>query len=127
MKKLSTILLLVLLFSCDTATVPKPDRLIDEDKMVDILYDLSVLDAVRSQKPYMLTKENIDPNTYIYSKYKIDSVQFAQSNKYYASQINLYKKMYGRVGKRLKQQISDLDSVSKIGSANKKPKNEILH
>ena len=50
MKK--TIALLCLLFSiysCTNAIVEKPKNLIEKDKMIDILYDLSLLDAIKSQ------------------------------------------------------------------------------
>jgi len=69
--------------------------------MVDIIYDLAVLDAVRSQKPLVLENNSINPDKYIYKKYNIDSIQFAKSNQYYASDLKEYKKMYEEVAKRL--------------------------
>lgn len=81
--------------------VEKPDNLIEKQKMIDIFYDLALLDAVRSQKPVLLENNSINPDKYIYKKYKIDSLQFAKSNQYYASDIAAYKKMYEEVAKRL--------------------------
>jgi len=109
MKKLTAFLCLLIVLGCGDTAVEKPERLIDEEVMIDILYDLAILDAMRTQKPLSLTMNNIDPDKYIYKKYKIDSLQFAQSNRYYASEIKSYKKMYERVQKRLQNQSEALD------------------
>lgn len=102
------IIVLFILFSivigCQDAAVPKPDNLIDEDVLVSILYDLSLLEAIKSQNPAVLETNNINSNTYIYKKYKIDSLQFAQSNKYYASDIKKYKAIVENVNKRIEEQ-----------------------
>jgi hypothetical protein len=93
--------ILLLAASCGKSVVEKPDNLIEEDKMVDIIYDLSVMEAIKSQAPIELENSHINPSTYVYKKYKIDSIQFAQSNKYYSSDLRNYKKMYEKVAKRL--------------------------
>ncbi|MCF6129255.1 DUF4296 domain-containing protein [Flavobacterium sp. AS60] len=92
--------LMVLFFGCNSNSVEKPKNLIGKDKMVDILYDISLLEAIKMQNINggMTAKMG---NDYIYKKYKIDSIQFANSNKYYASDIAEYKKMFERVKERL--------------------------
>ena len=83
------------LVACNTA-VEKPKNLIEKDKMVDILYDMSLLEAIKSQNiGGGIT--NTKANEYIYKKYKIDSIQLAKSNKYYASDLEEYKKMFEKV------------------------------
>ena len=116
------ILLIVIAFiicaSCRKQVVAKPDNLIPESQMVDIIYDLSLLEAIRTQRPMSLDRHNLDPRTYIYNKYKIDSVQFAQSNKFYAGDVGRYKRIYEAVDKRLethKQRIDD--QLKKSGQA----------
>lgn len=113
MRTISVFLAFLLLVSCNDSAIQKPDKLIDEDVMVDIFYDLALLEAIKSQNPGSLDKNNIVPSTYIYKKYKIDSLQFAQSNRYYATEIKTYKRMYWRVSKRLERQQSALDSLRK--------------
>lgn len=108
--RMFTAIVLLLMFGCSDAPVDKPDKLISEDLMVDIFYDLSILDAMRTQKPLSLREHDIDPDKYIYDKFKIDSLQFAQSNRYYASQIDTYKKMYERVKARLDAATKERDS-----------------
>jgi hypothetical protein len=104
MRKISFLFgLLFLAFGCGNSAVRKPDNLIDEGKMVEIIYDLSLLEAIKSQKPIVLETSQVNPNTYIYKKYKIDSVQFAKSNAYYASDIKAYKEIYEKVSKRLEE------------------------
>ncbi len=114
MKKAIVFLLgLMVVFACQNTVVEKPDNLIDKDMMVDIIYDLSLLEAIRSSNYGSLESRKIDPTTYIYKKYKIDSLQFAKSDRYYASDIDVYSGIYDRVSKRLENNRNAIDSVSK--------------
>ena len=79
--------------------------MIDEEVMVDIMYDVSVLEAMKSQKAVVLEANKINPNTYIYKKYKIDRLQFANSDKFYASDIKKYKAIFEKVNKRMEEEI----------------------
>ena len=104
MKKGVFLIFIVLVFGCNSSSVEKPINLIDKDKMVEILYDISLLEAIKTQ--------NINGgisvktgNDFIYKKYKIDSIQFAKSNKYYASDIEDYKKMFETVKEKLNAEI----------------------
>ena len=97
------------LASCKKEVVKKPDNLIPEDKMVDIIYDLAILEAIRTQKPMSIEQNNLDPRTYVYRKYQIDSVQFAASNKFYAGDVGRYKRIYETVDKRLETQKAEID------------------
>ena len=104
MKKIILILSLVLfLASCNHNAVEKPENLIEEEVMTNILYDLSILEAMKSQNPYAPQNQSMNPKDYIFKKYKIDSLQFATSNRYYVSQIEAYKKMYDLVNERLEK------------------------
>ena len=106
MKKIGAFFLLfAILISCQKPAVPKPDNLIDEDVMVDIMFDISILEAMKSQKGDVLEANAINPNTYIFKKYKIDSLQFANSDKFYASDIKKYKGIFDKVNKRIEEKI----------------------
>lgn len=108
---------LFLSVGCGKSVVEKPDNLIEEGKMVDIIYDLSLLESIKSQKPIVLEENHINPNTYIYKKYKIDSLQFAKSNQYYSSDLGNYKKIYEKVAKRLEEanKAADLQTTKNGG------------
>lgn len=113
MKKLATLFLLfAILISCQKRAVSKPDNLIDEEVMVDIMYDVSVLEAMKSQKAFVLEANKINPNTYIYKKYKIDSLQFANSDKFYASDIKKYKEIFDKVNKRMEEKMEGLKKAT---------------
>lgn len=107
------ILISIFVFSCGS-DIEKPDNLIAEDDMVKIFYDLAILDAMKSHNPLSLETYGVQPDRYIYKKYSIDSLQFATSNKYYASNIQKYKSMYSQVNDRLKSEKAKIDDVLKI-------------
>lgn len=103
-----------ILMSCNKEVVKKPDNLIEQDKMVDVMYDLTLLSAIKIQNSSLPNAEAINSNEYIYKKYKIDSLQFVQSNIYYASDSKEYKKMIEEIKKRLDKKKSLADSIVKI-------------
>ena len=51
---------------------------------------------------------------FILKKYKVDSLQFAQSNMYYAADYDNYKDMFDQIGKRLAVEQRAVDSIVKI-------------
>jgi hypothetical protein len=85
------------LFSCGNKELEKPEKLIDQETMEKIIYDLAMLQAIKGHDATLLPKNSINPKTYIYQKYKVDSTQFAESNAYYSSDITLYKTMFDNV------------------------------
>lgn len=101
----------LILLSCQQNAVDKPDNLIEEDTMEDILYDLAILDAIKTNKPASLDKKNITASTYVYNKYNIDSLQFVSSNHYYAADVHNYLKMYQRIEERLATEKTKIDTV----------------
>lgn len=115
MKKYMVVLLMAFLFaSCKEEVIKKPENLIEKEKMMDIIYDLSLLQAIRGADQKVLDSNKINPNTYIYKKYKIDSLQFAKSDQYYAAEdIKHYKKMYEKVIERLKKNKILADTLAK--------------
>ena len=106
-KLLLPFLVLFLIVSCKESVVPKPDKLIDENQMVDIIYDLSLLDAMKSQNSVQL--KYLTSTEFLKKKYQIDSVTFAKNSQYYASDIANYKKMYEKVKVRLNEESQKLN------------------
>lgn len=115
MKKIILLGMMVLFFGCNSNSVEKPNNLIGKDKMVDILYDISLLEAIKTQNINggITVKTG---NDFIYKKHKIDSVQFAKSNKYYASDVEAYKKLFEKVKERLNKEILKTDGGLKKNS-----------
>jgi hypothetical protein len=88
--------------------------------MVNIMYDLSLLEAVKYQNPAVLDSNQIRPKQFIYKKYKIDSLQLAQNNLYYASDYKAYKIMFDEVVKRV--ELNKKKAKAKIKQEEKKNK-----
>lgn len=119
MKKfLLPITVVVVLFSCKKANViPKPDDLISEKKMIEVLYDLQLLNAARSNTPELIEENDILPEAYLYKKHDIDSLQFAQSSLYYASKVEEMIAIYEEVNQRLETKKTELDEERKAAAA----------
>ncbi len=110
MKKIALLVSLIFcISSCINETIKAPKKIIERDQMIEILYDLSVLEALKSQtmggqttypKPFELIKE----------KYKIDSLTFVQNTQFYASDLEDYKKLYAEVKKKLDAESAKLDN-----------------
>lgn len=89
---------LVILLSCNSVGKPKkPDNLIAPDKMANIMHDLYILNGARGINRKILELNGVPPLVYIYDKYDIDSLQFAESNTYYAYDIETYKAIIEKV------------------------------
>jgi Domain of unknown function (DUF4296) len=114
MKKIIVfVLVLATLMSCKKEIIKKPKRFIEKGVMVNIMYDLSLFDAIKYQSPATLDSAKITPTQYIYRKYKVDSLQFAQNNKYYAADFKEYKKMYDEIASRVEKNKTNLEAKIK--------------
>ena len=66
MKQLFYLLFIVTAISCSKNPVKKPERLLEEEVMVDIIYDISLLQAIEGAYPNKLIEQNIKPNQFIF-------------------------------------------------------------
>jgi len=116
MKKIVALLVfLSFFFSCKKEeAVQKPAHLIGKSKMIDVLYDLSLLEAVNQGHLASTMNYKVNPKEYIYKKYKVDSAQFSQSNIYYAANYVEYQDMLNLVTKRIDSKKVVVDSLYKI-------------
>ncbi len=122
MKKIVFILAIIIaLAGCKEQVVEKPAALIAKEDMVNIMYDLSLLEAIKYQNIAALEAYKTEPSDYVYKKYNIDSSQFVQSNKYYASNFEEYKEMFDQISVRLEQNKAEIDTLISIENKKKKP------
>lgn len=116
---------LLLIFSCEDKNVPqKPQNLISEDKMVDVLIDLSLISSAKGINKKVIENNGVTPDKYVFRKHNIDSIQFSESNAYYAYFIDDYSDIYNRVKDsleklklkyvRLEQKENDKKDSSKV-------------
>ncbi|MCD0470255.1 DUF4296 domain-containing protein [Flavobacterium sp. JAS] len=108
------VLVLFLSVSCKKELVKQPAKLIEKGKMIDIMYDLSLLEAIKYQNPTSVDSNETNPTKFILQKYKVDSLQFAQNNMYYAADYDSYKEMFDEISKRLAKNQRATDSLVKI-------------
>ena len=102
----------VLLVSCQNVEeIKKPDGLIPEQKMVEVLTDLSILYSAKNYNKKILEETGLPLKTYLYEKHQIDSLQLAQSSEYYAKNNTQFKKIYDQVKLNLDKMKIDLEVV----------------
>ena len=92
-------------FSCGQVDQEKPENLIGEEKMSDLIFELALFDA---SKGFVMKGETarIGLNSESFYKYhNIDSLQFAVSNTYYAKQ----PKAYLRITSAAKIKLQDFE------------------
>lgn len=113
-KQFFYILFIFFVISCQNIQpVKNPDNLIDRAKMEDILYEIAVVNAARGYDIQKLSKYGVTPETYIFEKYDIDSLQFVENVSYYSSDIEAYKDMYLTIQKRVEGEYEYSDSLVK--------------
>lgn len=123
MKKRALIIISALLLAA-CGGPEKPKKLLGQEEMENIMYDISLLQAIRSFAPQKLAENNIDAHTYIFKKYKTDSLTLAQNQLYYAQDLKTYKKMQDNVSGRLKAELEKL--TGKKDKAKAKPGSPVM-
>lgn len=103
--------LLLVFFGCQDIEYPeKPENLIPEEKMVDVLVDIHLLNSARAYDRNTL-QENGITSDFVYNKYGIDSLQVVQSNTYYGADLKTYGAIYKEVETRLRAQKKEVDTL----------------
>lgn len=103
----------LVLLSCGDSLAKKPDNLISESKMTDVIFDLMIFHSAKSVDKRFLEFNISDPIAYIYEKHQIDSLQFTQSNTYYTYENETYTRIYDSIDQRLKRQKTALEALNK--------------
>lgn len=114
---------------CQDVKLPKkPGNLIAKNEMIDILAEAYIVNAARSVDYRTVLSKGVKLDSLIYKKFGIDSLQFAESNAYYSSDINTYLDMFQQIEAKLGVWKNKLDSLQivqrKLDSINKIPKAE---
>ncbi len=104
-------LLLVLLFvSCqDIEKNKKPANLIPENKMVEVLTELSILNSAKNYNKRLLEQTGFKPDEFLLNKYDIDSIQLVESTSYYARNYTQFESMYEKVQRNLETLKGELE------------------
>ncbi|WP_423129593.1 DUF4296 domain-containing protein [Gaoshiqia sp. Z1-71] len=104
--------------SCKEKGYPKPKNLIGEKKMVEILYDIHLYDAVDDKYKYQrFDSLKIDSKVLyqtILDKHQLTDSLLAQSLIYYSSRPKVYEKIYGKVIERFNLQQEEMKKLENI-------------
>jgi hypothetical protein len=106
MNKLQRIIILCLVFSCNNTLNQNnkpPENLISKEKMVDIIYDMTLINVAKGVNKSILENNGIIPEQYLFNKHSIDSMLFAKSNEYYSYDLKTYKTIYDNVKIKLEK------------------------
>ncbi len=112
MKNIIYILILILGFSCKKEKMKKPENFIPKEKMVALLVDMKIANKTKTIKTINL-KKDLNYMSYIFEKYKIDSVQFKENNAYYVNHIVEYEDIYKEVQRRIKDSLAKYEKIVK--------------
>ena len=93
---------LFLIFGCESNPQKEPKKLLEKDQMVLVIHDLALLEALRTQNLGRISYPT--PSEFVKKKYKIDSITLVANTKYYASDIEEYRKMYSEAKKMLENE-----------------------
>ena len=115
MKNIIYICFFILLLSCESKVkFEKPENLLSKEEMIDLLTDMHLANAT-SGINNINEEKNLNYMALVYEKYGVDSVRFAESNLYYAANVDDYEKIFVAVEKRLmvlkKEYQTEMDSI----------------
>ncbi len=123
MRQVIYVFLIFLIVACqEIQSVEKPANFIEKERMQEIIYDIAIVNGARGYNLQTLSKYGVNPETYIFNKHSIDSLQFAENIAYYSSDIEEYKEMYEEIQDRVEGEFTYYDSIAK---AEKKIKDSI--
>jgi len=130
MKNLGYFFGVLLFLGCAQQVVDKPKDLIPKEKMVDILHDLSLLNATRSTLGARMDETGVETMEFLYERYGIDSLQFVRSDLYYASRPVEYQALFTQVDALLDARVKVLEEAAEkrndsIREANEKRQDSI--
>ena len=111
MKTVLLVVSILFFMSCENLDMKKPSNLISEDQMVEILYDVVLINSAKGVNKQLLQKNIKNPQAYIYKKHNIDSLQFAESNAYYTFKSDIYKSIYEKLELKLTTQKTEYQAL----------------
>jgi len=118
-KGLVFIVALLLVISCGEELISKPDNLISQEKMANIIQEMAIINAAKTTNSAVFRENNIEPTQYVLKKFNVDSLQYVASDRYYVSKPLVYQKIFKLVEKRL-------EVTAKTMSETKRKKDSLL-
>lgn len=108
-----SLFILMFFVACESSTIyEKPDNLIPERTMAELIVDLELARYAKGKKNNNMDSK-MDYTHLVYEKYGIDSAQYVTSNKYYITDLETYRRIHGYAQKLLEQKKKYYDSIKK--------------
>lgn len=107
------LLLSVFVVACGRNFVEKPDPLLKQETMVDIYYEIALLNSLRTIAAPEIARADIQTMPYIYRKFGIDSLTLTRNTDYYVSRPEQYTAIYDSVLARIRRNTKIVDSLRK--------------
>lgn|SRR5690554_599405 len=107
MKKIIPILIVILIavYGCGKAPIEKPENLLPEDQLIDMMVDVHIAEATyntrRNQDTLLLNSNSADFYYSVLQKHGVPDSVFEKSIVYYGSQPRRFEKMYRKVMNQL--------------------------
>ena len=108
-------LLVFIVFSCSkTGDNSPPDNLISPDQMSMVMLDIILMKNIKRESYNLLEKKDLLVAEYLYEKHRIDSVQLASSQSYYAKNPKKYLPVFKEVQAKLKKLNDSIQQTMRI-------------
>lgn len=113
MKKIVLILISALIWfvACDDPIISKPEHLIKQDQMIDMLVDIHKAEAMYNKFRNDTSRTYLSSSDFYFSvlaKYDVSDSVFEKSFMYYASEPKNFEKMYRKVMSQLSEKEQEL-------------------
>ncbi|WP_298950815.1 DUF4296 domain-containing protein [uncultured Nonlabens sp.] len=103
MKKITALFLILFILSCSNVEKSvAPDNLFDQDKMAAIITDLYIVEGAISSNRAAFIKKGVQPSSYLFNKYNMDSISFQENLNYYSDRVEEYMLVIKKVQDNLK-------------------------
>ena len=109
MKKITIFLFLLSLFGC-SKTIEKPEKFLEKDEMTNLMFELSLLTASRSNYSQDSIFKSVLPQN-VLGKYNLDSLSFVELNNYYIQHPEIYAEIYDSINNRLQDRIKYFEGL----------------
>ena len=119
MKRLAICIALFTMAACaDIQNAPKPDEFYGDDKMVDIMADLYLMEASMTNNRATFTELKLLPHDFIYDKYDTDSITFTENLFYYTDRNDKYLELMEMVQAQMEVLRDTVDNKMKSKNNN---------
>ena len=110
-KKVILLACLICLGCAPQNSVEPPEQLISPEKMEDVLYDLSLIKALKNTNFQTEESKSILTPDYLFKKHNIDSLQWEENLSYYSKNPKQFLLIYKKIQERYPQVLDSIDTL----------------